>query len=112
MVTALYVLGIIVIVVGVISGLFTNSILGLLIAIFGSIVSAITLFALAKVLENQNTIIFKLNKQVEFVEHQESKRKKQMKNCPKCKYEYEEDRSSCPYCGYRDERKLKNRWID
>src|SRR5690606_20081942 len=110
MVTALYVLGIIVIVVGVISGLCTNSIVGLLIAIFGSIVSAITLFELDKVLEN--TIICKLNKQVEFVEQQESKRKKQMKNCPKCKYEYEEDRSSCPYCGYRDERKLKNRWID
>ncbi|MFC5464760.1 hypothetical protein [Lederbergia graminis] len=112
MVTALYVLGIMVIVVGVISGLLTNSLLGLLIAIFGSIVSAITLIALAKIIENQNTILFKLNKQDELVEHQETKKKKKMKNCPKCKYEYEEDRSSCPYCGYRHERKVKNRWID
>jgi uncharacterized paraquat-inducible protein A len=95
---ALYVIGAIVFIISIIAG-FLSGLLGVLIGIAGGISAAIIFFALAKIIENQETILYKL------VCQEEAYRKscnKEKKVCPKCNYEYENDYTSCPRCGYRD----------
>lgn len=99
MIAALYIMGAVAMIISVIAGLFFGSFPGLLISIAGGISSAIVFFALAKILENQENILHKLNGQEEinkkfFVQEK--------RTCSKCDYQYSKDYSSCPNCGHRD----------
>ncbi|MDK2903415.1 MAG: hypothetical protein PWQ93_1334 [Clostridiales bacterium] len=94
--TALYLIGAIVFIINLIIGFTAGSFGGFVTSVANGILSAIILFALAKILDNQDTIIYMLASE---------KRKKypnEKKTCPKCGYEYDSDFSSCPHCGYRD----------
>jgi Uncharacterized conserved protein len=99
MVVALYVIGAIAFIISVVAGFSSGSFIGFIIAVAGGISSAIILFALAKILENQENILYKL------VNQEEVNRKscmKEKKACLKCGFKYDNDYSSCPHCGYRD----------
>ena len=98
MISVLYIIGLIVFIISIVVGFSSGSILGFLIALRSGISSAIIFFAVAKILENQENILFKL-------ENQEEMYKKSFIQpkiaCPKCNYECDNDYTSCPHCGYR-----------
>jgi len=97
LISALYIIGIIVFVISVVAGLFSGSFTSFIVALGGGITSAVTFFALAKILENQENILYKLNSDLATRSDLLAK-----KICQKCNYKYEGDYSSCPHCGYRE----------
>lgn len=94
MIYVLFFIGIATIIGGVIIGFLSGSVIGFLIALCSAISSAIILFALARILENQETIMSEIRKGRENI-------KKPVENivCQKCNKSYEKDYSSCPHCG-------------
>ena len=98
MITALYIIGVIAFAIPVIAGFLSGSFWGFIAAVAGGISSAIVLFALARILENQYEILNKL-------QYQETVAKQSLgkKECIKCNYKYDADYSSCPHCGYKDQ---------
>lgn len=99
MISFLYIIGIVVFVVGIIAGIMSGSFMGFIIALISGVTSGTIFFALANILENQQSIMSKLEKH----EHLLKKCGTQQKLiCKKCNYEYEEDCTYCPNCGYRD----------
>ena len=99
MLTLLYSVGVIVLIISIIAGIYSGAFMGFLISVAGGIASAIIFFALAKILENQEAILHKLIHQ----EETQSKHQKQEKKiCPRCNRVHDIDFSSCPHCGYRD----------
>lgn len=97
MVTALYVIGAIVLIIAVVAGFSSGSFWGFLAVIAGGLSSAIILFALAKILENQYEILNKLYHQGSI-----ANRTFEKKVCLKCNYKYDIDYSSCPHCGHKE----------
>ncbi|MDP4091235.1 MAG: hypothetical protein Q8930_18465 [Bacillota bacterium] len=99
MISVLYVIGAIVILISVVAGFLAGSFLQFLISAAGGIFSAVIFFALAKILDNQESILYKL-------EHQEETLRKYLPRpkivCPKCSYKYDDDYTSCPHCGHRE----------
>ena len=98
MLTLLYSIGAIVLIISIIIGIYSGAFMRFLVSVAGGIASAIIFFALAKILENQETILYKL------LHQEEIQRKYQMqekKICPRRNKEYDIDFSSCPHCGYR-----------
>ena len=99
MILALYGIGAIVFIISIIVGFLSGSFFQFLIVTLGGISSAIIFFALAKILDNQESILFKL-------EHQDEIFRKSFIQpkivCPKCNYKYDNDYTSCPHCGYRE----------
>ena len=100
MILALYIIGAVAFVISMIAGFSSGSFVGFLITVVGGVSSAIILFALAKILENQENILYKLTY------NEEVNRKffipQEKKVCTKCNYKYDSDYSSCPHCGHRD----------
>lgn len=100
MIAALYIIGVIAIIISAVAGFLSGTVLGFLISVGGGISSAVVLFALVRILENQEDIFYMLQQNQEIVAR---KFKSQgMKVCSKCNYKYESDSTSCPHCGYRD----------
>lgn len=99
MIAALYIVGVVVIISSVIVGFSSGSFLGFIIAVAGGIGSAIIFFALARILENQGNIIYKLDRQEEI---ERKSRTQEKRICPKCNYIYDGDYTSCPHCGHRE----------
>ena len=98
MVTLLYIIGVIILIISGIAGLYSGSFIGFLISIAGGFATTIIFFALAKILDNQETILYALANQ------KEKQRKhliQEKKICSKCNKEYDFDYGSCPHCGYR-----------
>lgn len=100
MILALYVIGAAAFVISVAAGFLSGSFVGFFIAIAGGTLSAIILFALAKILENQENILYKLAYQEEV--NTKAFIQQEKKICSKCNYKYDNDYSSCPHCGHRD----------
>ena len=99
MIIALYVIGAIAFIISVITGFLSGSFWGFIIAVAGGIISAIVFFALANILEKQESILDKL----QYLEEKEWKNKNvEKKTCLKCNYKYDTDYSSCPHCGSRE----------
>jgi large conductance mechanosensitive channel len=99
MISALYFVGAIVFIISVIAGFLSGSFWGFVIAVVGGIASTIIFFALANILEKQNSILYRLQN----LEEKELKNKNiEKKICLKCNYKYDTDYSSCPHCGYRE----------
>ncbi|GIN73686.1 hypothetical protein J14TS2_41610 [Bacillus sp. J14TS2] len=69
-----------------------------LLAVVGGAIFAIIQFALANVLEKQETILY-------YLQQQDHSLRKQFgaegKKCPNCQYEFDAALSSCPRCGSR-----------
>lgn len=99
MVTALFISGVVVILSGLITGFVTGSFLGFLLWTIGGIIPAMIFFALAQILDNQETILFNLGQQEVLVE---SLTKKTDKTCSSCSHTYDRKMSSCPNCGRRE----------
>lgn len=68
--------------------------------VINSIVSAISIIALAVIYTNQEEIIDKLDRQEEKLRKLLSTEKKV---CKRCNYSYDFDYKSCPNCGYRED---------
>lgn len=99
MISVLYVIGVIFLIISIIVGILSGHILGFLIALGSGISSAIIFFALAKILENQELIVFKLEYNEKCM--QNLLPAQPMVECQKCNYKYENEYASCPHCGYR-----------
>ncbi len=98
MIAALYVLGIASIVVSIIIGFQSGSIFHFLLMLISGIASSIIIFALAKILVNQESILSR----IEAHDSNRNRRNRiQKKTCLKCGKEYDEDMNSCPYCGHK-----------
>jgi len=95
----LYIIGVVAFVISLVAGFSSGSLLGFFISIVGGTSSAVILFALAKIIENQENILYKLQYQEEMNRKSGNKDKKV---CPKCNYKYDNDYNSCPHCGHRD----------
>ncbi len=98
MILALYIIGAVVFIISVVAGFSSGSLTGFIIYVGGGISSAIILFALARILENQENILYKLKYQEEV----QRRPQRQEKVCSKCDYKYDGECNSCPHCGYRD----------
>lgn len=95
----LYLIGAIIIVASFIAGISSGTFLSFIISAMGGFASSVIFFAVAKIIENQKEIIFKLD----FYFSEEKKYKAiEKKTCTKCNREYDEDYNSCPHCGNRD----------
>jgi len=99
MVSALFFIGIIVLVISVITGFLTGTFFGFIVALLSGIVSGMIFFALSHILNNQQSILLKLH-QLEEIHKKQMKQEK--KKCTNCNYEYEVSLGSCPYCGRRE----------
>jgi len=99
MILALYIIGAIVFVISIIAGFSSGSFIGFSVAMAGGIASAAIFFALARIIENQENIIYKLNYKDE-IERKSSTQEK--KTCSKCSYKYDYDYSYCPHCSHRE----------
>ncbi len=94
MILILIIIGIATIIIGTVLGFLSGSAVGFIVALGSSIVSAVIFFALAKVLENQDTIMSMMYEL-----------KKELKNpskeviCAKCAKTYTSEYSYCPHCG-------------
>ena len=99
MIFALYAIGAIAFIISLVAGFSSGSPIGFFISLAGGASSAVILFALARILENQENILHKLQYQEEI---QRRSRRQDNKVCPKCDYKYESDSTSCPHCGFRD----------
>lgn len=99
MISALYAAGAIIFIISIIAGFKSGSFLGFILSVAGGILSAIIPFALAKILENQETMLSKMQHIEEMIRNFRSQQKK---ICTKCNYKYGADYSSCPRCGNRE----------
>lgn len=99
MIIVLYITGIITLVISIVVGFYSGSFIGFLVSVAGGFTSAIILFSLSKILENQDTILYTLAKQEE-VQKRYLFKEKQI--CSRCSKEYDIDFGSCPYCGHRE----------
>jgi uncharacterized paraquat-inducible protein A len=99
MITALYFIGAIIFIISVTAGIFSGSIMVFLTSVVSGVSSAVVLFALAKILENQENILYRLESQEEL---QRRVQRQEKKVCSKCNNTYESDYNSCPRCGNRE----------
>ena len=99
MILLLSVIAAIIFIVSLMAGFLSGSLLGILIAVTSGTTSAVIIFALAKILDNQERILSKLVRQEVF-----SRKTFPLQKviCPKCNYKYDNDYTSCPHCGYRE----------
>lgn len=97
MVTALYIMGILMLITGIFVGILAGPYF-LLFIISGTVI-AIMLFALAKLLENQQMIMAHLQAQSEYLKMKWS----EPITCTNCKETYNETLSYCPYCGHSNQ---------
>jgi len=98
--SVLRILGIIAIITSIIVGALTQSFFGGLFWVIGGVCIAAILFALDLIIDNQKHIS-------ELLQQQSFHTKKLRATyipCPKCGYEHEETRKSCPNCGHRESR--------
>ena len=98
MILGLHVIGAIVILISIILGFLANSFIQFLIFVVGGIFLAVIFFALARITDNQQIILYKLDSQEKIFREYFPKQKIE---CPKCNYKYDNDYTSCPHCGYR-----------
>lgn len=96
--TLLNICGTFVIIIGIITGFLSGSFLGFIFTVIGSIISSILFFALAKISDMQETIMYRLmtiepkNRDLKYDEKMV---------CVRCDYKYNASMSSCPNCGSR-----------
>ena len=98
MITVLFAMGIVIIVIGILSGLLGliySFSLGLF-AFMGSIPSAMVFFGLAKLLDKHDDILIR-------IDELERKLRQPAVNitCARCGKEHVSDCSSCPHCAFR-----------
>lgn len=97
MVTALFVIGIIIIFGSIIAGVLAGSFGGFITIVSGGLISAIIFFALSRIINNQYIII---NNIETLKENDRKSRKIKKRTCINCNKEFDLDMHSCPYCGY------------
>ena len=93
MITALYVIAILVILSGVVVGFFTGSLVGIVIGVLSSIAVSFIFFALAQILLNQEIIISHLQEV-----RGDVKKPPKTIVCKHCQQSYTADYSYCPHC--------------
>lgn len=99
MITALMITGALVMIISLIAGFASGSFVGFLAYFGGGIVASIMFFALSKILDNQESILYRL----EYIEETaKGSRAREKKVCPNCSRQYDGDRNSCPHCGHRE----------
>ncbi|MDI3508905.1 MAG: hypothetical protein PWP48_578 [Clostridiales bacterium] len=86
--TLLYIIGAIIFIINLVTGFTTGPFGGFVISVANGILLAIIPFALAKILDKQDTIIYML------ASEKHEKYSKEKKTCPRCGYEYNVDFSS------------------
>ncbi len=94
--TILFFVGIITIIAGVVGGFIAGTAGGVVLGLVTGIVASLIYFALAKILENQDAILYELRNT-----RQQNNIQKTKKTCEKCGKEHDVDVKSCPHCGYR-----------
>jgi Oxygen-sensitive ribonucleoside-triphosphate reductase len=99
MATVLFIVGAVVILISVITGFLSGSFMSFMTLVAGGFISALIFFALAVIIENQESIKGKLDLQYEAFRKSQ---KYEKKTCSKCGREYDYDINSCPNCGNRD----------
>ncbi|GIN56931.1 hypothetical protein J8TS2_12500 [Lederbergia ruris] len=99
-VTALYIFGIIGVLVSLVIGLLSGSFWIFLLTFVGGVIFATIQFALANVLEKQEMILYYLQQQDQFLKKQLGTT---LRKCSNCQYEFDAELSSCPRCGSRKE---------
>ena len=99
LVSALFFIGMIVLVISIVTGFLLGTFFGFSISLLSGIVSCMIFFALAHILNNQQSILFKLQQLEEIYNKQ---MKQENKQCSNCNYEYGVTLNSCPNCGARD----------
>ena len=95
---ALYVVGVIALIWGVVIGVAIEALFGSMFYITWGIMNLVLFFCLARVLNNQETILQMLHSQKKETEITPDKI-----TCTWCKKEYDNDASSCPHCMHRSE---------
>lgn len=101
----LKIIGVAVIVLGIIAGLISGSMLAFIIYLVGSITSAVIYFALGEILDNQEAIMSRIGQLEDRTEQRlftNNEKRANVKKCQSCGREIEVDRASCPYCGGRE----------
>ena len=92
---ALFILGIVILVVSSISGIFSGSVWIFIFSVAGGITAAIICWALSEILGNQANIKNQLDKIYNIYYKLTEK-----KICSKCNESYDNDMSYCPHCGH------------
>jgi len=92
----LFLAGIIVLIASIIMSIASWGFIGVIIGLPAGIISSTIFFGLAKVLENQDTILAMLQAQDERLRKSPEKI-----TCTRCKKEYDDSYSGCPHCAYR-----------
>ncbi len=95
---ALYIIGIIILILSIIGAFSAGGFLNFLLVMFGGLTSAVIMFAIAKILENQEEIKYR----VDLYAQNNVKRNFPKKKCGRCEKEYDNDLRSCPFCGNRE----------
>lgn len=95
---ALYIIGVIILILSIIGAFSAGGFLNFLIVLFGGITSAVIMFAIAKILENQEEI----KHRVDIYMSNNAKLTHAKKKCGRCEKEYDTDLRSCPFCGNRE----------
>lgn len=98
MVILLYIIGVISFLVSLVAGINSRNFLGIVAGIIGGISSAVIFFSLARIIENQETLLSEIEGLYSFIRNFQATEKKL---CAKCSREYDVSFGSCPYCGYR-----------
>jgi uncharacterized protein YacL len=100
MIGILFILGIAIIVIGFIMGIIlgtsSGSFLAFLVTVVTSAVSSAIFFALAKILEKQEEILYRLKNLPQQMQKPPAERE-----CSKCGKSYDAEMTSCPACGFK-----------
>ena len=101
--TLLWIIGVVVLIIGVISGISAGGFLGFFVGLIGGLVGAIIYFALAVIIDNQEAMRIQIQAIYDL-----SRKVVVSKTCEKCKQDYEGDRTSCPHCGAKPGKLFKD----
>ncbi len=98
MIAVLYCFSVLVSLLGLISGIFSGSLLLFFVFLLGGIIIATLFVALAHVLERQELMIQILET---WLIEKSRNNKETQKICPHCQSAHDEKLKSCPICGFR-----------
>lgn len=91
---------IVTVIAGIVGAVESDSLLVFTICLISGIIQAIVYYAMARVLENQEEMQWRL-RNMELLLQSQNKETTEKRKCPCCGRSYEIDRDSCPYCGYK-----------
>ncbi|WP_100404891.1 hypothetical protein [Bacillus solitudinis] len=96
---ALFLIGILTIFLAIIFAFFTHTGGEFFLVIIGGVSTSFIFFALAKIIDNQETTIHHIQQQLIQSKNLHTAEKI---SCENCKRDYDHDFTSCPHCGFRE----------